>query len=190
MQHHTLLPLLLGSLLAAPGLLSADVDLLRQWAVVDFPLAITFYVEAGASQEITQAVLRFRLEERSCAQVESIGYGEVASGPQTSAQWTWDMRRTGGLPPGAVIHFSWKITDASGAVTESAPTTVEIVPLRWPAAGRRGGCLNRPVRVPVSMHVVRRQHEHRAVVLREQSFEPGGRNRADDGGKRDDVRGL
>ncbi|MCZ6789242.1 MAG: peptidase MA family metallohydrolase [Chloroflexi bacterium] len=127
MQHHTLLPLLLGSLLAAPGLLSADVDLLRQWAVVDFPLAITFHVEAGASQEITQAVLRFRLEERSCAQVESIGYGEVASGPQTSAQWTWDMRRTGGLPPGAVIHFSWKITDASGAVTESAPTTVEIV---------------------------------------------------------------
>ena len=127
MQHHTLLPLLLGSLLAAPGLLSADVDLLRQWAVVDFPLAITFHVEAGASQEIAQAVVRFRIEERSCAQVESIGYGEVVSGPEHSAQWTWDMRRTGGLPPGAVVHFSWEITDIAGVVTESAPTTVGIV---------------------------------------------------------------
>ena len=122
-----LLLLLLGLFLAAPGLLSADEGLLRQWAVVDFPLAITFHVEAGVSQEITRAVLRFRLEERSCAQVENIGYGEVVSGAKRSAQWTWDMRRTGGLPPGAVVHFSWEITDVSGAVTESAPTTVEIV---------------------------------------------------------------
>ena len=127
MQQHTLLPLLLGSLLAAPGLLSADEDLLRQWAVVDFPLSITFHVEVEASQEIAQAVVRFRLEERSCAQVESIGYGEVASGPKRSAQWTWDMRRSGGLPPGALVHFSWEITDIAGVVTESAPTTVEIV---------------------------------------------------------------
>ena len=127
MQQRGFLLLLLGSLLAAPGLLSADEGLLRQWAVVDFPLAITFHVDAGVSQEITQAVLRFRLEERSCAQVESIGYGEVASGPQTAAQWTWDMRRTGGLPPGAVVHFSWELTDASGAVTESRTTAVEVL---------------------------------------------------------------
>ena len=127
MQQRGFLLLLLGSFLAAPGLLSADEGLLRQWAVVDFPLSITFHVEAGVSQEITQAVLRFRLEERSCAQVESIGYGEVASGQQTSAQWTWDMRRTGGLPPGAVVHFSWEITDASGAVTESPPTAVGVL---------------------------------------------------------------
>lgn len=127
MQYHTLLPLLLGSLLATPGLQSADVDLFRQWAVVDFPLSITFHVEAGASQEIAQAVVRFRIEERSCAQVESIGYGEVVSGPKGSAQWTWNMRRSGGLPPGSIVHFSWEITDIAGIVTESVPTTVEIV---------------------------------------------------------------
>ncbi len=125
-----LLLLLLGSLIAIPGLLNAQEEAPRQWVSVDFPRSVTFLLEATSSQEITQAAVRFQVEERSCAQVESTGYAELSPGHHVSTQWTWDMRKTGGLPPGAVVHYRWAITNASGEVTETPTATVEIVDQR------------------------------------------------------------
>ena len=91
-----LLLLLLGSLIAIPGLLDAQEEARRQWVSVEFPRSVTFLLEATSSQEITQAAVRFQVEERSCAQVESTGYAELSPGHHVSTQWTWDMRKTGG----------------------------------------------------------------------------------------------
>ena len=139
MLRFLFLLLLVGSSVVIPGLLNAQKQPLRQSVSVDFPLSLTFRLEAHVSLEITQAAVHFQVEERSCAQVESTGYAELQSGPLPSAQWTWDMRKTGGLPPGAVVHYRWEITDASGNVMETSLTTVEIMDQRHPWRSIAGG---------------------------------------------------
>ena len=132
--------LLVASFVAVPGLLSAQQQLLRQSATVDFPLSLTFRLEASEPLEITQATVRFQVEERSCARVESTGYAELQSQTPRSAQWTWDMRKTGGLPPGAVVHYRWEVTDGSGNVRETPLATVEIMDQRhaWRSIAAEG----------------------------------------------------
>jgi hypothetical protein len=41
-----------------------------------------------------------------------------------TTQWLWDMRMSGGLPPGTSIEYWWTLSDAGGGELETAPAVV------------------------------------------------------------------
>jgi hypothetical protein len=92
-------------------------------ASVNFPSSITFTVKATSDQPITDIRLLYTVAQRSLVTVINEGY--VVFNPATSvnANWVWDMRQNGGLPPGTGITYWWKITDASGGVLETDKST-------------------------------------------------------------------
>ena len=121
------LVLLLAGILLALGLLAAPA--LAQGAnlepsvEVDFPSAITFRLRAEAPVEITRAVLRYELERITCFQEVVERQGTLTPGKRVEATWTWDMRKTGGLPAGATMKYSWTVTDAQGGKHQTEEKT-------------------------------------------------------------------
>jgi hypothetical protein len=41
-----------------------------------------------------------------------------------NVEWTWDMRQSGSLPPGANIWWRWRYTDESGASSSAKQKTL------------------------------------------------------------------
>jgi len=89
----------------------------------DYPASITFSVKATSEAPITDIRLLYTVEHRSLADVYSESYVTFTQSTSVSASWVWDMRRTGGLPPGTGITYWWKITDQAGRVLETDRTT-------------------------------------------------------------------
>jgi hypothetical protein len=50
---------------------------------------------------------------------------------QVPAQWLWDMRLSGGMPPGSSVDYWWTVTDAGGQELETVPARVYIEDNRY-----------------------------------------------------------
>jgi Peptidase MA superfamily len=125
-----LLLALLG-MLAIAGLLcpvateaQSSLAVTRSTAEVKFPLQMIFSVSAKSDANISDIRLRYSVDQESFAQVISEAYVTFAPGTNVNAQWTMDMRRIGGFPPGTTIHYWWVIKNVSGARTETDPAVV------------------------------------------------------------------
>ncbi len=125
---------LLG-LIALWGLLLIDIqpataqeafDIVNTGVTSNFPQDITFHLTARSPADITDAEVRFQVENRSCAQVENSGFAEVTPGKLVTTGWTWEMRRGGSLPPGATVQYRWIVRDVTGGVVESDKQSYEM----------------------------------------------------------------
>ena len=95
--------LLLVSLLPAQaqsGLIVTDSA-----AEADFPARLTFTISARSDADITDIRLNYRVERTSFARVTSQVLLEFDTARQVEADWSWDMRKTGGLPPGTSVIY-------------------------------------------------------------------------------------
>ncbi|MFH1032215.1 MAG: peptidase MA family metallohydrolase [Chloroflexota bacterium] len=90
----------------------------------DFPGNLSFNIKAESNVNITDIRLRYTVDRESFARVTSEAFVEFVPATNVDADWTWDMRRTGGLPPGTNLEYWWTVTDASGKVTETKPVSV------------------------------------------------------------------
>jgi hypothetical protein len=93
-------------------------------ASVNFPTSITFSIKATSDQPVTDIRLLYTVARRSLVTVVNEGFVVFQPSTSVNANWVWDMRKTGGLPPGTGITYWWKITDASGAVKVTDKTTL------------------------------------------------------------------
>ena len=126
--------LIVVGLLLAPPMPAHTQEALRvldTHVTSDFPLSITFHVEAQGPADISKAEVRFRVEQQSCAQAESSGFAELDPAKNMVTQWKWDMRKGGSLPPGAVVRYHWVLQDASGDVLDTPEETYEVVDDRY-----------------------------------------------------------
>jgi hypothetical protein len=48
-----------------------------------------------------------------------------------TAQWVWDMRKTGGLPPGSSVDYWWMVTDANGMKLKTEPSRIQVEDNRY-----------------------------------------------------------
>ncbi|MBN1692445.1 MAG: peptidase MA domain-containing protein [Dehalococcoidales bacterium] len=123
------LVILLSLLLLIPGAVRADSGIIVSdiSAQVNFPADITFSMTAESDVSITDIRLHYSIERASFAQVAAEVYIPFTSAKSVDAQWVWDMRRTGGLPPGATVSYWWTVTDITGKkiVTEPSPVYIE-----------------------------------------------------------------
>ena len=105
-----------GQSLAAGG-----IDVLESSAEVEFPDKLDFILSAESDSTITDVKLFTYVERLSYAHVTSEVLIDIIPGRHISAEWSWDMRKTGGMPPGTNIQYWWSILDADGNTLETQP---------------------------------------------------------------------
>jgi hypothetical protein len=126
-----LVPLILFS--AFPGVSPAqdEITTISSSALVAFPLAITFNLEAEASNQIVDIDLKYTVDRLSLVPVSWRVDADFTPGLTVDASWTWDMLETGGLPPGTELEYWWLIEDAAGQKIETSPSTLKYDDLRY-----------------------------------------------------------
>jgi len=112
------------NLFAVPSALAApQADVTNDQPVIQFPNTITFRAKITGDANITSVVLEYGSEQLTCGDVVAKAFPEFTPGKSVDVQWTWDMRQSGSLPPGATIWWQWRYTDENGKETVSDQQT-------------------------------------------------------------------
>ena len=125
----SLLLVMLGS-----GLVQAQgkLEILASSAQVEFPSKLNFSLSAQSEVNITDIRLHYTVDRLGHAQVTSEVYIEFVPATAVEVSWTWDMIRTGGLPPGSGVEYWWTVADARGDEAETVPVRVQFDDSRYP----------------------------------------------------------
>jgi len=117
----------------SPGLVQAasGLTILDSSAQVEFPSALSFNLSTESDVNITDISLHYTVDQVTLAQVTSEVYVEFVPANTVDAKWTWDMRKTGGLPPGSSVDYWWTVEDANGDRLETAPFRVQFDDTRY-----------------------------------------------------------
>ncbi|MFC1903597.1 peptidase MA family metallohydrolase [Chloroflexota bacterium] len=98
---------------------------------VDFPLRFDFNLSTQSDVNITDIRLNYVVDRISHAEVTSEVYIDFVPATTVETGWSWDMRKTGGLPPGSSIGYWWSIEDAGGDRIETEPVRVQFDDTRY-----------------------------------------------------------
>ncbi len=104
---------------AAPGANVTD-----DRPTLNFPDSITFRATIESSAPITSVVLEYGTDQLTCGSVVAKAFPQFTPGNTVVAEWTWEMRQSGSLPPGAALWWRWRYTDESGVESVSEKKTV------------------------------------------------------------------
>ncbi len=120
----TLLTLILSLLTARPAFASPQADVTDDRAEISFPIAVTFSAQINSTANITSVVLEYGTDQLTCGEVIAKAFPQFTSGRSVNVNWTWEMRQSGSLPPGATIWWQWRYTDEAGRETISNQQTI------------------------------------------------------------------
>ena len=93
-------------------------------AVLSFPESVSFSATITSDSEIRSIVLEYGNEQQTCGEVTAKAFPQFSPGKTVEAKWTWEMRQSGSLPPGALLWWRWRITDSNGNETLSETKTI------------------------------------------------------------------
>ena len=186
-----------------PTAVSEWFDLALSEASLDPPNAITFSMEGVAEQAIEVIDLEFGTESVfSCASTSyTSARTDFVGEREVSTTWTWDMRRTGSIPPGSVVWWRWRVVDDEGQELRTSRQSVvygddrfpwqshtsENITFHWYAGGsdfgqRLAGAvedkldvlqLGRELEAPVQAFIYETSADVRAAVLFAQAWTGG-----------------
>ncbi|MDP1547885.1 MAG: peptidase MA family metallohydrolase [Anaerolineales bacterium] len=113
----TILSLYLMGVILTPAHASAAplADVQNDRVTLAFPNTATFSATLNASSTITSVTLEYGNEQQTCGDVIAKSYPQFTPAASVNISWTWDMRQSGSLPPGATLWWRWRYTDQSGA---------------------------------------------------------------------------
>ena len=90
---------------------------------LDFPETATFSARFTDDVDIASVVLEYGNEQQTCGEVIAKAFPQFTPGKTVNAVWTWEMRQSGSLPPGATLWWRWRVTGANGQETVSETKT-------------------------------------------------------------------
>jgi hypothetical protein len=93
-------------------------------AILNFPESVTFHAAFTSDADITSVVLEYGNEQQTCGEVIAKAFPQFTAAKTVEAEWTWEMRQSGSLPPGAQLWWRWRVTDANGQETVTETKTV------------------------------------------------------------------
>jgi len=135
MKKAGMLALALCLLLAvlSPGLAQArsELTVVDSSAQAEFPDSIKFTLSVESDVTVTDIRLHYAVDMVRLAQVTSEVYLEFEPAAAVDAEWVWDMRKTGGLPPGSSVDYWWTVVDAAGDSVATVPAKVDFDDLRY-----------------------------------------------------------
>jgi len=123
--------LLLGLLIPGGVWAGSTLTILESTVVVNFPASLTFNITAASDVNITDIRLHYMVDRMGHARVVTEIPLVVTPATRITTQWVWDMRMSGGMPPGSSIDCWWTVSDAGGGKLETAPATVHIEDNRY-----------------------------------------------------------
>ena len=103
----------------------SELTILDSSAQAEFPSTLSFNLAAQSDVNITDIRLCYTVDRASFAQVTSEVYIEFAPATTVDVNWTLEMVKIGGLPPGSSVDYWWAVEDASGDRIETAPSQVQ-----------------------------------------------------------------
>lgn len=115
-MRYLFLIVLLSTIVPAPANLQEDgPHVISSQAYIQFPDEIEFSIEIEHDEVLELVELEYGLDVRACAvDVSRVTPEDFEPSESVRVQWTWNMRRTGSLPPGARIWWQWHIVDENG----------------------------------------------------------------------------
>ncbi len=117
MKIKLLAPVLAALLLTSltiPVDAQAGILITQDRVSMSFPNEITFSAEIQAGAAVTSIMLVYGADQLTCGNVVAQAFPSFASSTDVKVSWTWDMRQSGSLPPGATIRWHWLAVDAQG----------------------------------------------------------------------------
>lgn len=90
------------------------IDVSNERAVIRFPETITFQATLQSDTTIQEVVLEYGVEMQTCGTVIAKSFPLFTPGQTVDAKWTWEMKQSGSLPPGASIWWRWRIVNQDG----------------------------------------------------------------------------
>ncbi len=137
MTKKAVLLILVASLfLALPGPATVravdGLQVLESRVEVDFPMRVNFSLSATGDTDITDIRLHYTVDQMSRAEVISEVSLKFEPATLVDVEWGWDMRKTGGMPPGSNVSYWWTVEDAGGERIETEPTVVQVDDVRYP----------------------------------------------------------
>lgn len=100
--------------LASVAHAQGSIEVVENKAALDFPESVTFQAAFKASANIETVVLEYGVEQQTCGVVVAKAFPEFTPSPSVKVEWTWEMRQSGSLPPGATLWWRWHIKETSG----------------------------------------------------------------------------
>jgi hypothetical protein len=88
-----------------------------------FPESATFHATLTSDTQIASVVLEYGDKQQTCGDVIAKAFPQFTPGKTVDAEWTWEMRQSGSLPPGAQLWWRWRVTDANGVETVTETKT-------------------------------------------------------------------
>ncbi len=108
------LTLILVLLLLWPHPAQAAASVIENRAEIDFPNTLTFKLKLEHTTSITSLILEYGDIQQTCGEVIARAFPEFNPSKNLSVSWSWDMRQSGSIPPGAQIWWQWRYKDAQG----------------------------------------------------------------------------
>jgi hypothetical protein len=92
-----------------------QADVSADSATLEFPNTVTFSATLEADAPIVDVTLEYGNDQLTCGEVTAKAFPDFTPGTSANVSWTWDMRQSGSLPPGANIWWRWRYVDESGS---------------------------------------------------------------------------
>ena len=124
-MKRTILALILSLslLIFSTAFTSPPAQIVNDAVLLNFPESATFQATITADSDIQSIVLEYGNEQQTCGEVIAKAFPQFTPGKSVNAEWTWEMRQSGSLPPGATLWWRWRVTDADGNETVSERKT-------------------------------------------------------------------
>lgn len=119
----SLLLITVSLLLPTSAFAASPADVTNDRVTFDFPISATFSATITANAEIRSIVLEYGNEQQTCGDVVAKAFPQFTPGAHVDAEWAWEMRQSGSLPPGAKLWWRWRVTDINGVETVSDTKT-------------------------------------------------------------------
>jgi hypothetical protein len=100
-----------------PSVTSEAVLWTNNEIMLNFPESAVFRAIFTSDSDITSIVLEYGNEQQTCGEVIAKAFPQFIPGKTVEAEWTWEMRQSGSLPPGAQLWWRWRVTEANGQET-------------------------------------------------------------------------
>jgi hypothetical protein len=99
-------------------------DVTNNQPTLNFPDSITFHAMIESSSPVTSVILEYGTDQLTCGTVVAKAFPQFTPGSTTDVEWTWEMRQSGSLPPGATIWWRWRYIDENGVENLSEQKTL------------------------------------------------------------------
>lgn len=116
------------AVMVGPGSVRAGSELaiISSSAEMDFPMQMIFEVSAESDDIINDIRLCYTVNRLEHTRIIGESYVQFTPASSVTAQWVWDMRKTGGLPPGSSVDYWWIISDTSGTKLSTEQSRIYI----------------------------------------------------------------